>query len=327
MRNYLVQQEQHTRSPAFESGMRKAMEPYLRKARLQRERCRNRTALQVDASIAGSVGVPYIPLRVERPFLFDEYSYPLHEILARALQVDNLANVHELRLRPEELLKPLLDPQQRREFHEAYDGFVTSFCIPLLHSLAIAKNLLHASSSSQIVYRYQAFPSIRVLQPGATAVAPICDTAVGHSLACLRFHIPLTPSFASNALYTESHPGREDWHPLTAKSVGLGYLFDSARCLYFEMENTTNVTRVSLDFCVMIYREFYGKMTDDGGLTPQELIEDRFSHADPNFYEEAIIDLGRSSLPGLEIVVKKCGQAVYDKPISRYVGLPFSTSR
>ena len=56
-------------------------------------------------------------------------------------------------------------------------------------------------------------------------------------------------------MYTESHPGREDWHPLRTKSVELGFSFDGARCLHFTLENTTDQTRVSLDFRIAIYRD------------------------------------------------------------------------
>jgi len=309
-------------SPNFaDTGLRKVMEPHLREGRAKREYRRQQSDpfKNIHASIAHSVGVPYTSLRKERPFLFDEHSYPLDDILARTLQVSDLTKLHETG--SADVLEPLRDPEKRNAFHAAYDNFVTTFCIPLLHSLAIANNILHTSSSDQITYRYQAFPTIRVLQPGECGIGPRCDSSYGHSIGCLNFHIPLTPSVGSNALYAESHPGREDWHPLAAKSVGLGYLFDGARCLHFDILNSTDSTRVSLNFRVLLYRDFYGRMQHDGGLCPEELIEDRFSQSDPNYYDEALIDLGRSSLPGLEVVVKKYGSRL--QPPSVLSGPPF----
>lgn len=304
----------------FDAGLRKTLEPHLRTARLLRERSRsNRTTLKVEASIADSVGVPYTPLRNERPFLFDEHTHPLHEILARTLQVEDLTRLHELDAT--KLLDPLRDPERRLPFHSAYDNFITSFCIPLLHSIIYEKNILHTSSSDQITYRYQAFPTIRIVRPGEVGKAPTCDTAVGHSIGYLNFHVPLTPSYGTNALYTESHPGREDWHPLLAKAVGLGYLYDGARCLHFEPDNTTSETRVSLDFRIMVYREFYGRMSHDGGLCPEEYIEDRFSRLDSNFYDEAVVDFCRTPCPGLDVVVKKNGNRLL-RP-SQCLGRPF----
>jgi hypothetical protein len=274
---------------------------------------------QVHASIADSVGVPYTALRNERPFLFDEHSYPLHEILARTLGVEDLARVHELD--SENLLEPLRDAERRQPFHAAFDNFVTSFCIPLLHSIVYEKNILHTSSSDRVTYRYQAFPTIRIVRPGGVGKAPLCDTAAGHSIGFLNFYVPLTPSYGTNALYTESHPGREDWHPLLAKSVGLGYLFDGARCLHFDMDNTTNETRVSLEFRILVYREYNGRSSHDGGLCPQEFVEDRFSRADPNFYDEAVVDFSRSRGPGIDVVVKKNGKRLSCP--SKLLGPPF----
>jgi hypothetical protein len=312
--------------PLFDEGVRKCMEPHLRRARLQREKARNRTSLEVPvpASIASSVGVPYTKLRSERPFLFDMHTHPMHEILAETLGVKDLTKLHEhddLQQR----MEPLSTRGGRRRFQESYDSFVTSLCIPLLHSLAMEKNIFHArstDSSSRINYRYQAFPSIRVVRPEDASDGPQCDTSNGHSIGCLRFHIPLTPSFGTNALYTESHPGREDWHPLVAKSRGLGYLFDGGRCLHFSMENTTDVTCVSLEFTIAMYRDSDESsfQVDGDGLCSKELLEDSFSQAAPGFYDEAVID-ARLGSTTWQIVAKKYGNHLLD-PDYR-VGFPF----
>ena len=300
--------------PAFDGTTRKAMEPYLRLARMRREKTRNATHLKVDACIASSVGVPYTVLRKERPFLFDANTHPLHELLAKALHVRDLSLIHE-ESSPSahgttSLLAPLLEPRQRYAFHAAYDTFVRSHCIPLLHELAMSKRLFHTTTPSNcITYRYQAFPNIEINQPTAFVAAedqgthkePSCDVADGHSIGCLKFHVPLTPSFGTNALYTESHPGREDWHPLSVKSVGLGYIFDGARCLHFSLDNTTHhASRVSLEFRVLMYCNKKSKsrldgdsscsIMDDGVFTPPELVPDALSRAGPGYYNETFPD-------------------------------------
>lgn len=320
-------------APVFDRGMRRVMEPYLRQARLAREKRRNQLDLGVDASIASSLGVPYIALRQERPFLYDEHSFPLHTALAEALQISDLSRIHELEER--ESLRPLLDPARRLGFHRLYDNFVTSFCIPLLHSLALSKNALHdhaRSSRDCITYRYQAFPSINVVRPGATAKPPICGVSQGHSLGCLFFHIPLTPSQGTAALYVESHPGRENWHPLQTKSVGLGFLYDGARCLQFGLEHSNEQTsRVSLDFCIMIYREQCPTDADTGPLNPNAnsllcspaLLEDKFTRNGPGYYEEACIDLNKTIALGTDAVIRK--SRTLQEPDNR-VGAPFNES-
>lgn len=349
--------------PVFEKGMRQMLEPHMRKARLMRERARNRTYLNVHNSIASSMGVPYVGLRSERPFLYDIYTHPIHEVLAKTLGVNDLSKIHELEdgnVDLDHLFSPLKSQKGRRSFHESYDTFVTSFCIPLLHSMAMAKNLLPIASNtsllshssyhsllsnadfdgepSRISYRYQAFPSIRVVRPGDASEGPQCDTAMGHSIGFLRFHIPLTPAFGTNALYTESHPGKEDWHPLKTKSVGLGFLFDGGRCINFNLENTTDSTLVAMDFCIAIYcdgnniSDMYSNSEDeylDGdSLCSRRALEDQFSLAGPGFYDEAVIDV-RMGSPLWQVVAKKrCDGRSSDHPRlldpDERVGFPFS---
>jgi len=314
-------------TPNLDSSLRKVMDPFLRPTRAAREKRFNRRELKVDASIASSVGVPYTCLRHERPFLFDTHTHPLHEILAETLNVSNLSTVHEFYDGDvNSLLAPLLISERRRLFHSSYESFVTSFCIPLLHELAISKRLFHTSvtASDSITYRYQAFPNIHVHTPGTNRwmLPPACDIATGHSIGCLTFHVPLTPSFGTNARYVESHPGKEDWHPLTTKSVGLGYLFDGARCIHYDLLNTTHLTRVSIDFRILIYRSTSNRCDyplDDGVLTAPDMIEDKMSRSGPGYYEEACIDLRSESL---DLVVKKIKQKGDMAPDSR-CGPPF----
>mmetsp|Transcript_51597 Transcript_51597/g.148832 ORF Transcript_51597/g.148832 Transcript_51597/m.148832 type:complete len:431 (-) Transcript_51597:112-1404(-) len=304
--------------PEFDALLRRTMEPHLRKARLIREKVRNRTSIEVHAAIASSVGVPYTRLRQERPFLYDIHTHPMHEILASTLGVDDLSRLHELD-DLQQAMKPLLSRTKRRSFQEAYDNFVTSFCIPLLHSMAISQNLFHGKGSC-ISYRYQAFPKIRINRPGDASTGPQCGTSNGHSIGYLHFHVPLTAATGTNALYTESHPGKENWHPLITKSVGLGFLFDGARCLHFNMENTTNETSVALDFVVAIYDDRMSHdYVDAESLCDQMILEDQFM--DHGFYDEAVIDLslGTSSW---QVVAKKHGDHLLD-PDERF-GFPFN---
>jgi hypothetical protein len=330
--------------PLNSKSFREAMEPHLCKARLMRESARNSTAqFAYHSSIASSVGVPYTRLRSECPFLFDVHTHPIHQVFAETLGVPDLAKIHEVESGDmRALMEPLLHRGGRRRFQEAYDSFVTSFCIPLLHSMAMSKKVFDSSTSSSasatshITYRYQAFPSIRISRPSAliqgqgrrydTPQGPHSDSANGHSIGFLQFHIPLTPSFGTNALYAESHPGREDWHPLVANSLGLGYLFDGARCLHFTMENTTPMTQVSMDFRIAIYREGENHLHVDGnGLCNKEILQDGFSRSGPGFYDEAFIDVGLGS-PAWQIVAKKDGNQqipVLLEPDHR-VGFPFS---
>lgn len=309
--------------PEFDKDLRAVMEPHVRKARLRRRDARDKNHLKMDVTVSSSVGVPYTSLRKERPFLYDIHSYPIHEVLADTLGLSDLSKIHEHHIQDKrQLLEPLRCASSRRAFHKCYDQFVTLFCIPLLHSIAMKEKVLHTSTpadSSRIVYRYQAFPCIRVIRPGELSIGPHCDAAYGHSIGNLNFHIPLTATGGTNALYTESYAGKEDWHPLTANSVGLGYLFDGARCLHFSMENTTCSTRVSLDFRVAIYRD-----DDSPGLCTREMLDDHFAREGPGYYDEAVIDTGFRGFSYQELfVARKRNPRVLLEPDKR-VGFPFA---
>ena len=321
-------------TPNFDSReIRIAIEPHIAKARLRREKCRRGTQSHTGKAISSSIRVPYSCLRSERPFLFNEHTYPLHQILADTLGVEDLSLLHKHALQDKrKLLDPLLNTKGRYHFHAYYNHFVTSFCIPLLHSMGLTEKIFVSSSSSpkcvsdSITYRYQAFPSLRIVRPGEFFVSPHCDMAYGHSVGDLNFHIPLTATYGTNALYTESRPGREDWHPLKTSSPGLGYLFDGGRCLHFSLENTTDRTMVSLDFRIAIYREGHAEGEEsilDQLCTP-EMLEDQYSASGPGYYEEATVELGTNLSPFLPgpVVRRKGGFRLW-APDAR-VGFPFT---
>merc|ERR1712232_283782 len=109
----------------------------------------------------------------------------------------------------------------------------------------------------------------------------------------------------------------EDWHPLEARSPGLGYQFDGARCLHFNLRNTMDQTRVSLNFRIAITRapDRFGEGVDydpDDQLCCPELLRDDFSRENPGFHEEVVVHVGdvpRSFLPG-PVAVKRRGVAM-----------------
>jgi hypothetical protein len=124
----------------------------------------------------------------------------------------------------------------------------------------------------------------------------------------------LTATFGTNAIYTESRPGREDWHPLQTKSPGLGFQYDGARCLHFALKNETDITRVSLNFRIAITRASADVAYDpDDQLCCPELLKDKFSLDNPGFYDEVVVNVGdvpRSFLPGPLAVKRKGGISV-----------------
>merc|ERR1719217_88045 len=305
-------------------SLRHCMEPYLAIARLRREEARQQAfdtlkTLQEPShsqqrsstcfdwpSIGSSYGMPYPSLRTEVPFLFDVDSYPLADALAEILGTHDLSQLHldhPISLGKGKLLEPLQNREKRRNFHQCFDSFMTTFCIPLLHSQALSNGVFYTNrhqlqrgKPQTIVYRYQAFPSVNIVRPGESSTDPHCDMSQGYSIGNISYHIPLTPAYGTNALYAESRPGREDWHPLAAKSFGLGYQFDGARCLHFNLKNETDITRVSLNFRIGITRlaENGDHYDMDDQLCCPELLQDRYSCDNLEFYDEVVVQVGAS---------------------------------
>jgi hypothetical protein len=59
----------------------------------------------------------------------------------------------------------------------------------------------------------QAKPCIRFQQPSnKRTTIPHCDSFYGHQPGQINFWLPLTRSFGSNSLYSESEPGKRDFH-------------------------------------------------------------------------------------------------------------------
>ena len=276
-----------------------------------------------DFHIGSSYGVPYPDLRNETRFLYDLETFPLDRVLAETLGVSDLSKIHLNRPRNEdkgEMMSPLRNRGSRRRFHQLFDSFVVSHVIPLLHSQALSNGILYTNrhqlqrgKPQTIVYRYQAFPSINIVRPGECSTDPHCDMTQGHSIGNISFHIPLTATYATNAVYVESRPGREDWHPLATSAPGLGFQFDGARCLHFNLKNETDITRVSLNFRIAITRGDDTQYDPDDLLCCPELLSDRFSRENPGFYDEVEVNVGgvqRSFLPR-PVAVKRKSSSVF----------------
>lgn len=309
-------------------NLRQALELSLRQARTLRDQCR-RANIALDAPQTSTpspqflplnswVGLPYASLREERPFLYDHmHTHPLGELLTQTLNMPDLTQIHQgwdpnrepAIEHQRRMFAPLLDKNLRRSFQTAYDSFVTSCCLPLLHAAALRGNVFNSSnrqhhtvSNDPVLYRYQVFPTINVVYPNDPEACqpPTCDLNQGKSVGWLHFHVPLTASQGTSALHCERFPGREDWHALRCTQVGLGYCWDGARCLSFVPLNTTGATRVSMDFRVLLVRSStvrespynrpidYDLVNDDTLCRPHHL-QDALTRIS-GFYKEATVD-------------------------------------
>lgn len=190
----------------------------------------------------------------EADFQFDTTRYPLAAAFTSMLGVDEgtLSILHcrynrdlgRLKDRNEkrELLSGICDPERRKFFSEVYLQFVLDVVAPHVHSITGCKKLY-----------FQAFPCIRVVRPKEFSIGVHCDSSYGFSQANINFYVNLTKIFGTNSLVLESIPGKEDWHTIEA-DYGSVKRFYGAQCSHFTTGNSTDATRVSLDFRVIVDR-------------------------------------------------------------------------
>lgn len=133
---------------------------------------------------------------------------------------------------------------QRRAFFEAYRKLVAEVVAPLL-----------GSPPGGLVY--QAVPSIRCHLPGTARplLTLHCDAEYHHPPSELNFWLPLTSTFGANTLWTESAPCRGDFRPLELE-YGQLHAFYGNKCRHYTLPNTTDITRVSIDFRVLPRRVY-----------------------------------------------------------------------
>lgn len=141
---------------------------------------------------------------------------------------------------------------QDESFRDTYHRFIRDFLRPQL---------------SEDFVVFESTPNLRIHAAGSRALtAPHKDEDHKHSRCELNFWLPLTAASGSASLWTESTPGRGDFHPFQA-GYGEVVRFYGNQCLHFTRDNTTDTTRVSLDFRLVRFRDFArAGIPEDGSI-------------------------------------------------------------
>ena len=235
-------------SIVFTPEVLQAIEPELEKVRVGRRQAMQRPLPEAVRSILD--GEAYASLRKETILTFDTSIYPLASSFSALLGLPDGLPLHRLheayhadrgrkgaRSEKATLLAPLTDADKRAEFTALYERLIVEVLAPRLHA---------AIGCERVVF--QSFPCVRVHRPGEFSIGPHCDAQYQAPEVNLNFYVPLTKEiWGTNSLYLESEPGKEDWHPLELK-YGELTTFCGVHCSHFTAENTTGISRVSLDF-------------------------------------------------------------------------------
>jgi hypothetical protein len=139
------------------------------------------------------------------------------------------------------------------EFEKVYINFIKEIATEIFHENCII---------------YQSKPTFRVQLPNNIAVGGNKndpperygwhrDTDVGydHPPFEKNFIIPLTNSNNDASVYIETYPGSDKFEPAIMK-VGEFFQFKGGECIHGNKPNTTNKSRVSLDFRLILKNEY-----------------------------------------------------------------------
>ena len=107
------------------------------------------------------------------------------------------------------------------------------------------------------VYIYQSFPSIRIQFHNNVVIPPHYDSdKIGnHPIGEKNFILPITKMYGSNRLFIESEPDKKDFQGIDLECGELLY-FNGNRCIHFNEKNIENDIRISLDFRVILWKDY-----------------------------------------------------------------------
>ena len=138
---------------------------------------------------------------------------------------------------------------------EAYERLVKEICCPFLKNSLLQSNEI--SDDLEIHFHYQYPPSLRLQEgPSEEHGRPHRDLEYGHQVGEVNFWLPLTDyKLTSTTLWVESSPRAADYQPLEL-DYGQIAAFHGSLCHHFAPKNTSEFTRVSLDFRIGVGKYF-----------------------------------------------------------------------
>ena len=232
----------------FPLDLRIAIEPHLQKALKRRsetmEAVRQATGPKIfDVRLSEFEA---LPVGQEFRLSYKTDTYDLRRELLRYLghadsSTFELCHLHKSPRAKDTIFTSLVESPG--DFQQVYDEFVRGVCIPQIAAMC----------PGEVRFHYQAFPCIRIVQPGEFSIGPHCDVSYGHhpcSINCYVLLTDITDDESASVLFLESAPNRQDWHPILG-SYGTIHCFPGAISTHWTTENHTRKTRVSLDFRII----------------------------------------------------------------------------
>jgi len=179
-------------------------------------------------------------LKIPYKIQYDTTKFPFQQIVQNMLEVSDLYSLHKIK--DYEFFSREKD--QSTDWHRSYYSKFESEFYPMY--LDLVKTLAAKFGYSELVY--QKIPTFRTQLVNNLGVGEWHrDRTYNHGTTEVNFWMPFTDTNETNTIWMESREGLEDFMPYTVK-YGEILVFDGANLLHGNKTNTSDVTRVSVDF-------------------------------------------------------------------------------
>lgn len=184
---------------------------------------------------------------------FDINKYKFKEQFELLFNVKNLCNIHKTWKSDYELLDDH-NKDQATIYHKTfYNKAKKETDFYNIYNLFMQEQIRPLFSESII---YQKIPTFRTHLPNNIGVAEFHrDKDYSHSLNEINVFLPMTEAVNTNTIWAESEEGKEDFTPMNAK-YGEFYIWNGASLLHGNKTNSSEQTRISIDFRFMPYSKY-----------------------------------------------------------------------
>lgn len=205
-----------------------------------------------------------------KKYTYNINEYNFIEIVRQTFGVDRLDMVHTIL---EKQLDIPTDPSQDQQttFHKIFYKVYEQENSEFLETYQRFVKHIADSYFTGLKIIYQTKPTFRVQAPNNIAVAQWHkDKAYNHSSKEINIFLPLTKAFDTNTVWTESEEDKGDYSPMVAE-VGEYYIWNGANLNHGNKKNETGVSRVSVDFRIILPEDFQYDGTSVTTKVPMKL--------------------------------------------------------
>jgi hypothetical protein len=188
-------------------------------------------------------------------YSYDVNKYNFIDIVTNHFGVSSLDQIHTIL---DKQLEVPTDPNQDQQttFHKIFYKIYDMENSPFLEVYRTFIKYLADNHFPNADIIYQTKPTFRVHAPNNIAVAKWHkDKAYNHSANEINIFLPLTKAFDSNTIWSESVEDLGDYSPMNAE-IGEYYVWNGANLLHGNKKNETGVSRVSVDFRIIMEDQF-----------------------------------------------------------------------